>query len=50
MFYILEACLVIDPCKRPPVNEIVAHLYSVAQQLNEDLGSDPVSNLILCMW
>ena len=40
--YILEACLVIDPRKRPPVNEIIAHLYSVAQQLNEDLNSEPV--------
>lgn len=39
----LEACLVVDPCKRPPVNEIIAHLYSVAQQLNEDLNSEPVS-------
>ena len=42
MSYIIEACLVVDPCKRPPVNEIIAHLYSVAQQLNEDLNSEPV--------
>ena len=39
----VEACLVVDPCKRPPVNEIIAHLYSVAQKLNEDWNSEPVS-------
>ena len=41
--FFVEACLVVDPCKRPPVNEIIAHLYSVAQKLNEDLNSEPVS-------
>ena len=43
MLLFVEACLVVDPCKRPPVNEIIAHLYSVAQKLNEDLNSEPVS-------
>ena len=46
VLYILEACLVVDPRKRPPVNEIIAHLYSVAQQLNEDLSSQPVSKYL----
>ena len=42
----------VDPCKRPPVNEIIAHLYSLAQQLGEDLSSEPVSDLsvAMAMW
>jgi len=43
----LGACLVVNPCKRPPVNEIIAHLYSIAQQLGEDLSSEPVSDPVV---